>query len=328
MQILLRKKLRESKAVIVEDEDRVSPSLFARIESLPDVRFLIGSRKFIEGWSSFRVSALGLINLGKNAGTQVIQLFGRGVRLRGIGGQLKRADFVPTLGPHPDEVKVSETLYVFGVRADYVQTWLDALKREGMPGQREILPVEIRGDVNSLALQVPSFDSAREAEFAAQPIPFSVADAGDATIDLAPRLVAQSGTGQVQSLVEKDISERSAGDLLASQSFSETLFQHAQRSLKQTDAQRVWVTRADATAWLAGVRVLRHAQAQPLTRELRERVKEELLVAWEAALSRVLRRARLRFLTKYMTLEMLSDEHSNFPAQKRHRRHAEARLFD
>jgi hypothetical protein len=41
---------------------------------------LIGSRKFTEGWSSWRVSTMGLLNMGKGEGSQIIQLFGRGVR--------------------------------------------------------------------------------------------------------------------------------------------------------------------------------------------------------------------------------------------------------
>ena len=122
-------------------------SLFARLDDLPDVKFLIGSRKFVEGWSSFRVSTLGLLQIGRNAGTQVIQLFGRGVRLAGVGGRLKRAGFVPTLGPHPEGIELGETLYVFGVKAEYVQTWLETLSREGMPTQSMVVPVKVRVDL-------------------------------------------------------------------------------------------------------------------------------------------------------------------------------------
>ena len=44
---------------------------------------LVGSRKFTEGWSSWRVSTMGLLNMGQGEGSQIIQLFGRGVRLKG-----------------------------------------------------------------------------------------------------------------------------------------------------------------------------------------------------------------------------------------------------
>ena len=39
----------------------------------------------MEGWNSWRVSNMGLLNIGRNEGSEIIQLFGRGVRLRGRG---------------------------------------------------------------------------------------------------------------------------------------------------------------------------------------------------------------------------------------------------
>src|SRR5690606_41365579 len=47
------------------------------------INVLIGSKKFTEGWSSWRVSTMGLMNVGRSEGAQIIQLFGRGVRLKG-----------------------------------------------------------------------------------------------------------------------------------------------------------------------------------------------------------------------------------------------------
>ena len=55
------------------------------------VNLLIGSRKFTEGCSSWRVSTMGLMNIGKSEGSQIIQLFGRGFRLQGYQGSLKRS---------------------------------------------------------------------------------------------------------------------------------------------------------------------------------------------------------------------------------------------
>ena len=52
---------------------------------------LIGSKKFTEGWSSWRVSSMGLMNIGRGEGPEIIQLFGRGVRLRGYNTSLKRS---------------------------------------------------------------------------------------------------------------------------------------------------------------------------------------------------------------------------------------------
>ena len=65
-------------------EDVLTDSLFNDInKSGSEINVLIGAKKFIEGWDSWRVSAMGLLNIGKQEGSQIIQLFGRGVRLRG-----------------------------------------------------------------------------------------------------------------------------------------------------------------------------------------------------------------------------------------------------
>ncbi|AHN72166.1 hypothetical protein CF65_01927 [Aggregatibacter actinomycetemcomitans HK1651] len=71
--------------------DEFTPSLFNDINQKEStVNLLIGSRKFTEGWSSWRVSTMGLLNMGKGEGSQIIQLFGRGVRLKGENFSLKR----------------------------------------------------------------------------------------------------------------------------------------------------------------------------------------------------------------------------------------------
>ncbi|GFR36488.1 hypothetical protein [Thermobrachium celere] len=54
------------------------------------INVLIGSRKFAEGWNCFRVSVIGLINLGTSKGNKIIQIFGRGVRLKGLNNDGKR----------------------------------------------------------------------------------------------------------------------------------------------------------------------------------------------------------------------------------------------
>lgn len=127
-------------AKLLENDDRFhvaetefASSVFARLAD-PDSRIniLIGSRKFTEGWNSFRVSSLGLMNVGKSEGSQIIQLFGRGVRLRGRDGSLKRSSAVP--GPRPpDELRYLETLSVCGLRADYMAQFKQFLEEEGLP---------------------------------------------------------------------------------------------------------------------------------------------------------------------------------------------------
>src|SRR5690606_13090306 len=103
------------------------------------VSILIGAKKFIEGWSSWRVSTMGLLNLGRGEGPQVIQLFGRGVRLRGKDGSLRRSAAVADPEPDlPAGLKQLETLYIFGWNADYLEAFRTMLQREGLPEPVEV----------------------------------------------------------------------------------------------------------------------------------------------------------------------------------------------
>ena len=98
------------------------------------VNLLIGSKKFTEGWSSWRVSTMGLMNVGRGEGAQIIQLFGRGVRLKGYNNSLKRssrAQLPDSIIP-PKHISLLETLGVFGVRADYMAQFRDFLAEEGL----------------------------------------------------------------------------------------------------------------------------------------------------------------------------------------------------
>ena len=101
---------------------------------------LIGSRKFTEGWSSWRVSTMGLLNMGQGEGSQIIQLFGRGVRLKGKEYSLKRTE--PNLRPRGLHLDKLETLNIFGVRASYMATFKDYLKEEGITPSDEILELD------------------------------------------------------------------------------------------------------------------------------------------------------------------------------------------
>ncbi len=112
-------------------------SLFQRIEKdTSKINFLIGSKKFIEGWNSYRVSAMGLLNVGKKAGSQIIQLFGRGVRLRGYNSLLKRSYILEEQRMLPEDIEIPknmtllETLNIFGMNANYMTNFIKSLKEE------------------------------------------------------------------------------------------------------------------------------------------------------------------------------------------------------
>lgn len=112
---------------------------FAEIDNpASPINVLIGSRKFAEGWNCFRVSVIGLINLGTSKGNKIIQIFGRGVRLKGLKNDGKRqnrdhhdgyaalvSDDTPT-----NRLRRLETLNLYSLKATYLTRFLDAMKDE------------------------------------------------------------------------------------------------------------------------------------------------------------------------------------------------------
>ena len=139
-----RKLAEEDGSGMALEEDVVSGSLFDAVgRPATTVDVLIGAKKFMEGWNSWRVSSMGLLNIGRKEGSEIIQLFGRGVRLRGKGFSLKRS--AATGGRHPAHLGLLETLDVFAVRADYMAQFRAYLEREG---------IEIEGDAVELPLGV------------------------------------------------------------------------------------------------------------------------------------------------------------------------------
>jgi hypothetical protein len=117
----------------VEDSD-FSESTFESVkDSSSPVNLLIGSKKFVEGWDCWRVSTLGLMHVGSTEGAQIIQLFGRGVRLKGYAWSLKRSghSYAPST---PQYIEELETLNVFGIEADFMDKFRQYLAAEGLPG--------------------------------------------------------------------------------------------------------------------------------------------------------------------------------------------------
>lgn len=127
------RKLCDERTELETGETAFAESLFDNINRADSpINLLIGSKKFTEGWDSPRVSTMGLMNVGRREGSQIIQLFGRGVRLRGYGNGLKRSRYVEDRLP-PDHIEILETLNIFGVRADYMDRFKEYLEGEGLP---------------------------------------------------------------------------------------------------------------------------------------------------------------------------------------------------
>ncbi|MBM7581854.1 superfamily II DNA or RNA helicase [Caldicoprobacter guelmensis] len=114
--------------------DVISASLFSSIKDKnSNLNVLIGAKKFTEGWDTWRVSSMGLLNVGKGQGPQIIQLFGRGVRLKGKDMSLKRSN--------DRRVSALETLNIFSIKADYLSRFLEAIKKEEVEYETMYIPV-------------------------------------------------------------------------------------------------------------------------------------------------------------------------------------------
>ena len=157
-----KKLVRENAPEIAPEDDFITTSLFAGINHpRTPINLLVGSRKFIEGWNSWRVSNMGLLNIGKSEGSQIIQLFGRGVRLKGREMSLKRSSFDPPPpdANHPPNLPLLETLNIFALRADYMARFREYLESEGIDeGIALEIPIRANGDFLGKNLVIPRLD--------------------------------------------------------------------------------------------------------------------------------------------------------------------------
>lgn len=118
--------------ITVTDSDFLAAQFNTVKESSSPINVLVGAKKFVEGWDCWRVSTLGLMRVGRTEGSQIIQLFGRGVRLKGWQWSLKRSSHARPLGA-PQHIRLIETLNVFGVQADFMEKFRKFLEDEGLP---------------------------------------------------------------------------------------------------------------------------------------------------------------------------------------------------
>jgi hypothetical protein len=131
----------ENVSLFDTEADDFGGSMFGTLNSKDSqLHVLIGSRKFTEGWSSWRVSTMGLLNMGRGEGSQIIQLFGRGVRLKGKEYSLKRS--TPSQRPKGVHLERLETLNIFGVNAGYMATFKEYLKEEGITPPDEMIELD------------------------------------------------------------------------------------------------------------------------------------------------------------------------------------------
>ena len=144
----------QTKNSIRIENDVNEKSLFNQINR-PDteLNILIGAKKFLEGWDSWRVSSMCLLNIGNQEGPQIIQLFGRGVRLKGKDYCLKRSRFVEKTPPK--YLEVLETLNIYGIKANYLEVFREVIEKEDVQIQEITCKTEIICPFPSLKILKP-----------------------------------------------------------------------------------------------------------------------------------------------------------------------------
>ena len=129
----------------VEREAGFARRLFADVDRADStVNIVIGARRFIAGWNSWRVSTMGLMHVGVGEGPEIIQMFGRGVRLKGWNMSLKRHRESGAVPP-ADSSRLAEleTLHIFGLRANYMQTFRELLEKDGIGVERTTVALPV-----------------------------------------------------------------------------------------------------------------------------------------------------------------------------------------
>ena len=198
--------------IAIDREAGFAERLFADVDR-PDstVNIVIGARRFIAGWNSWRVSTMGLMHVGVGEGPEIIQMFGRGVRLKGWNTSLKRHRKSGAELPS-DSVDLGEleTLYIFGLRANYMQTFRNLLEKEGMRVEQETIELPVTwnfGQQPNLKLIRLKDDQKYERSEVRVTLPSpGDADAPIITLDLYPQLQSvASGDVSSASSTQKDV---------------------------------------------------------------------------------------------------------------------------
>ena len=189
--------------LIIDPPDALRKSLFEEINlSGSTVNVLVGAKKFTEGWSSWRVSGMGLLNVGRSEGSEVIQMFGRGVRLLGHQRSLKRSSVLD--GMHPSHLPLLETLNIFSVNGDYLAQFKQALGREGIIEGYEEIHLPVRFDTfEAEQPQIYVIRTIEDARFGDQPT-FALRATDNVRvkpeIDLSPRVQIAASTQEEVTL--------------------------------------------------------------------------------------------------------------------------------
>ena len=309
----------DADAGITVEDDALSDSLFEGLAKPgTTIKALIGSRKFIEGWNSWRVSNMGLLNIGRNEGSQIIQLFGRGVRLRGRELTLKRSSALD--GSHPEHIGLLETLNIFAVNADYMKRFREYLEREGVPTEGLLeLPLFIRPNQAFLdkGLVIPRLDEGRDFKAETEVMLEQVEGVGPVSMDVSARV---QSLGSVETGIAES-SARSGGETdIPSESLSLVDWDRAYLSLTEHKEQkgmdnlvvRPGTLRAIVESPRVYTLIAEESLIRPRSAEEWERLQETVTGILRQYADRLYRRRREQWESSNMAYKTLDETDSNF----------------
>jgi superfamily II DNA or RNA helicase len=160
----LKEKL-EGYEIVERFEDE---SIFARLNEDEDINILMGSRTFHEGWDSNRPNVIAFINIGKGEDAKkfVLQSIGRGVRIEPFKNVRRRLEILygnsqvdrETYRQVRDWATPVESLFVFGTKANNLETILQTLRTQREEEENLGDLFEINPEVEGKLLLVPEYE--------------------------------------------------------------------------------------------------------------------------------------------------------------------------
>ena len=305
-------------AGIALEEDAFSGSLFDGINAPGTmIEVLIGAKKFIEGWDSWRVSNMGLLNIGRSEGSQIIQLFGRGIRLRGRDMTLKRSAALD--GPHPDDIALLETLNIFAVRADYMAQFRDYLEREGVATDGVLeLPLCIRPNREFLdkGLVIPRMDDGRDFAADTEVLLTPNPDVRPVLVDVSAKVIQLAGDfaemGRATSGDERRVPPESLALVDWGAVYLDVLEYKARRGLDNL------IIRPDEPRNILGAEtpvyrlIAEENVVAPRSCADRERLQEAVVSIVRKYADALYRHARARWESKHVVYKTLDESDPNF----------------
>ena len=290
--------------------DAISSSLFHSIKNKDsEINLLLGSKKFIEGWDTWRVSSMGLLNIGTGQGPQIIQLFGRGVRLKGRAMSLQRSG-------EAGAVKLLETLNIYGIKADYLTRFLEAINREDVEFETIEVPVFPQKEDKWKDLYTLTGDEKRRFE-KEEVLRLEMNNLPPAKLDLLPKVYAYLAAERKKDGVAVAEMRKSAKEivfperyvhLLDWQKICEEIYRFKEQKgywnmvFSQADLRKLLLSERCRLAVLPEV-------LQVFNKDDLVRIQDIAIMVIKKLLEAYYRSNARRFYSKHMTYEKLSPKH-------------------